>query len=405
MNTDTRARWSSEAGFSLAEMLIAVGIMVAVTATMFALINPAQGTFKTQPEVSEMQQRLRVGVDVLQKDLLMAGGGAYQGSMSGSLAYMFASVLPYREGSTNDDPPGTYRTDTITMMYVPTTVAQTSLSTKGPDQGSAEIGVNPEPGCPAGDPLCGFQQGMTVMIYDDSGNYDTFDITNVQPPAMHLQHNTTNFTYTNYQPNVTKIVQFKHATYYLKTDNANKVYQLMFYDGGLGPDQPVVDNVVALQFDYYGDPNPPTLIKPLTSNPPVTSYGPKPPSLAEQPTTYPAGENCVFQVVAGQQVPRLPVLNGGGQALVHLNDPGIAGSSLTDGPWCPDAANPNRWDADLLRIRKIAVRLRVQAALDALRGPAGLLFTHGGTSTGAYSYAPDQELRFEVTPRNLNLGR
>jgi hypothetical protein len=64
-----------------------------------------------------------------------------------------------------------------------------------------------------------------------------------------------------------------------------------------------------------------------------------------------------------------------------------------------------RWDADLLRIRKVAVTIRVQAAVAALRGPASTLFTHGGTSRGGNKWAPDQEVRFQVTPRNLNLGR
>jgi hypothetical protein len=40
-----------------------------------------------------------------------------------------------------------------------------------------------------------------------------------------------------------------------------------------------------------------------------------------------------------------------------------------------------------------------------LRGPAGVLFTRGGTSTSSTRYVPDQEVRFDITPRNLNLGR
>jgi len=47
----------------------------------------------------------------------------------------------------------------------------------------------------------------------------------------------------------------------------------------------------------------------------------------------------------------------------------------------------------------------VETAAKALRGPAGVLFTHGGTSRGASQWLPDQEIRFQVTPRNLNLGR
>jgi len=80
-------------------------------------------------------------------------------------------------------------------------------------------------------------------------------------------------------------------------------------------------------------------------------------------------------------------------------------AQLVDGPWCPDAVNPNRWDADLLRVRRVAIRIRVEAALSALRGPAGVLFTNGGTSREPTRWAPDQEIRVQVSPRNMSLAR
>jgi hypothetical protein len=83
----------------------------------------------------------------------------------------------------------------------------------------------------------------------------------------------------------------------------------------------------------------------------------------------------------------------------------LAAAQLTDGPFCPNNTDGNRWDADLLRIRKVGVTLRVQSAVAALRGPAGALFTRGGTSRGGNKWVPDQELHFDLSPRNLNLGR
>src|SRR5829696_4818026 len=170
-----------EHGFSLLELTIAMGVMLTVTASIFALMNPAQGSFSAQPEVSDMQQRLRVATDTLYKDLVMSGAGAYQGSMGGSLGNFFATVLPRRIGSTNEDAPDVFKTDTITLIYVPSTIAQTTLKDHGPSLNSAEIAVNAQTnGRPPGDDLCGFETGMTVMMYDDSGNYDIFTITNVQ---------------------------------------------------------------------------------------------------------------------------------------------------------------------------------------------------------------------------------
>jgi prepilin-type N-terminal cleavage/methylation domain-containing protein len=403
---------SNDRGFSLIEMLVSVTIMLAVTAGIFAVMNPAHGTFQTQPEVADMQQRLRVGVDTLYKDLLMAGAGAYSGTQAGSLGNFFAPILPYKQGAnpTMDDGALRYRTDGITLMYIPQTVAQTSLRDAMPNE-SAELKVNKEPGCPPTDDLCGFQEGMTVLIYDDTGSFDTLTITEVQESAMHLQHNQQgplSKAYcgtTNVPPCNTKVTQIGMHVYYLDTTTN----QLMHYDGTTtGVGNPVADNVVGLSFEYWGDPLPPALKKPGSLDLTMT-YGPKPESkdLPPDATKYwqPQGSNCVIDATGGSQVSRLPSLGAASGGLVKLNDPADSNTSLTDGPWCPDPNNVNKWDADLLRIRKVVVTIRVQAALAALRGPAGTLFTNGGTSRGANSYAPDQEIKFDVTPRNVNLGR
>jgi hypothetical protein len=139
--------------------------------------------------------------------------------------------------------------------------------------------------------------------------------------------------------------------------------------------------------------------KPLSDpSGPWTSYGPKPAAAVEAP--FAAGENCVFfNDGTPTPQPRLTTL-GAGTSPVPLT-----GSQLTDGPWCPNDAAPDRWDADLLRIRSIGVRLRVQAALASLRGPASALFAHGGTSRGGHQWVPDLEVHFLVSPRNLNLTR
>ena len=78
---------------------------------------------------------------------------------------------------------------------------------------------------------------------------------------------------------------------------------------------------------------------------------------------------------------------------------------FTDGPWCPNAVAPNRFDADLLRIRKIHITVRVQSALASLRGPAGSLFLKGGTARAGESLVPDIEVEFDVAPRNMSLER
>lgn len=187
-------------------------------------------------------------------------------------------------------------------------------------------------------------------------------------------------------------------TYWLKTDESNGVYQLMSYAGGASFDVPVVDHVVALTFAFEGDPRPPTMVRPLTDlSGPWTTYGPAP-SLAPSPP-FAARENCVF-VDNETDTPdaRLPLLAPGTNLIP------LAPSQFVDGPWCPDDVTAGRWDADLLRVRSIVVSLRVQAAIASLRGPAGALFLHGGTASAGRRFAPDVEVRFRVSPRNMNAG-
>jgi hypothetical protein len=263
---------------------------------------------------------------------------------------------------------------------------------------SAEIKVNAQPNCPPvkGEELCGFDPGDHAIIFDESGNWDMFTITQVQDPAVHMQHRDDAFS-VGYSAN-SALTEIITAMYYFKP--ATAAGQLMYFDGW-NTDLPVVDNVVKLQFRYFGEPQPPVLTgKPLTTVPgPWTTYGPVPPQLGIVKGSYPAGENCTFKVVGGQQVPRLPVLGAGGIGQVELQK-----ADLVDGPWCPADDKPNRFDADLLRIRRIQVTLRVQAALASMRGPASTLFMNGGTGAGS-RMIPDQEITFDVTPRNMNLGR
>ncbi len=393
------------AGFTIIEMLIATIVMMAVTGAVFTLLNPAQGISQTQPEVSDLQQRMRVGVDTLTKDIIMAGAGSYMGSGAGALFNFFAPIMPYRDGDQNSDPPNLfYRSDTLTLMYVPPTPAQTGVVQNLGNGNSQELVVQPQYNCGLDmhDQLCGFQDGMRALIYDIDGSWDTTTITQVQDEALHLQHS--NKLSGAYDSGFAVLTEVATHTYYLKSDLNANTFQLMHYDG-IQTDLPVVDNVVKLEFRYFGDPQPPMLIpgKSLCDvgvKGPFTTYGPKPPCMGLAPKgTYASGENCAFIVSAGLQAPRLPTL------AATTGEVELTQAMLTDGPWCPDPTFDNRFDADLLRIRRVAVTLRVQAALASLRGPAGLLFTRGGTSTSSQRYVPDQEIKFSVTPRNMTLGR
>ncbi len=174
-------------GFTFVEMVVAVAIMVTVTGAIFSLMNPAHGVFKAQPELSEMQQRLRVSVDAMYRDLVMAGAGVEVGSAIGPLGNYFPSVLPFRRGIQAPDSPGTFRTDRISILYVPSSSPQgtTSLAMQSP---AADVPMNPQSGCPLAEPLCRFKVGATAVVFDEAGAHDIFRITGVINAPAALQH-------------------------------------------------------------------------------------------------------------------------------------------------------------------------------------------------------------------------
>lgn len=393
------ARPVDEGGYSIVELLLASAIVSSLMAGVLALAISLHVGLRAEGERADLQQRLRVAVDALSRDLALAGAGTNQGARAGPLGFSIASVVPFRQGAAGADPAGAFRTDAITVLSVAAqTAAQTTIGLPLPAW-SGTASINLDPGCPPDDSACGFAAGTDVLVFDDTGSYDTFRVTAVQAGALQLQHDMAD------TPQVyaagARIAAASSHTYLLKTDAATDTFQLVHYDG-VASEAAVVDHLVGLAFEYFGDPAPPLLVKPITDpSGPWTTYGPKPPPPNAAPTAYPAGENCVFQLDPDKQpVPRLPMLGDGSPALVKLT-----AAELTDGPWCPDAANPHRYDADLLRVRKIGVTIRLETALSALRGPAGVLFARGGTSRFAGRWVADLETRFDISPRNLTMGR
>ena len=214
----------------------------------------------------------------------MAGGGAYAGGMTGALSNYFAPIMPYR---LTDLAAGIYfrqasgaidASDAISLFYIPGTSAQTTLSEAMP-QPSSELKVNAQANCPPAklEQLCGFSIGMQAMIFDDTGSWDYMTITQVQPASLHLQHKDP--LSKSYQPGAV-IAMAATYTYYLLLDDATKTYQLRLFNGI--SDLPLVDNVIKLEFEFYGEPKAPTLLPNKSLTDPVgpyTTYGPKPPPL------------------------------------------------------------------------------------------------------------------------------
>ena len=304
-------------GFSLVELLLALVITLIVSAGVFEVARAAREAAVTEPERSDLQQRLRVASDAIASDLALAGvSGA--GERVSPLGRTIPAVLPFRAGPVHPDPPGTFKDDTLSIVYAAADSSQTTLAEPF-TPGSSSVVVNATAGCPrigpTRDPACGFAAGMQALIFDDSGAYDQLTIAGVAGSSLALEHRDrhANRTY----PAGSFILQARRVTYYVKTATA----QLMRYNG-IESDAPAVDNVVGLRFEYFASAR-------------------------------------------------------GGSGLVALSR-----DEFIDGPWRPDATDPNRYDADLLRIRRVAVHLHLRP----------------GTNL---PNLPGREVRFDVAPRSL----
>ena len=131
---------------------------------------------------------------------------------------------------------------------------------------SAELKVTNQPNCPSGQELCGFTEGMEVIIFDTSGNFDMFTITQVQDAAAHLQHRRPGSElpvrgWRLGHAGPAQYVLLVPAEQRSDVPGEETASQLRRYNGAT-TDVPLVDNVVGLTFEYFGDPNPPLQPKP-----------------------------------------------------------------------------------------------------------------------------------------------
>lgn len=218
-------------------------------------------------------------------------------------------------------------------------------------------------GCPV--PTCGFADGSTAMLIDPEGSYDTFTVTDVGAASLTVRARGAGSGRTHRVGS--PVLAIDSSSFFVDPST----FVLHRYDGDAS-DVPAIDDVVAMEVRYYGATQPPVWPRP------------------------PAGEaNCLYDAGGSYQSALMPALAGVG-GLVELTD-----AVLSDGPWCGSGAT--RFDADLLRVRRIRISVRLQASDPAVRGSDPRQFVNPGSATRETSLVPDVTVTIDVTPRNLGL--
>jgi prepilin-type N-terminal cleavage/methylation domain-containing protein len=332
----------TSAGFTLAELLVAMALGLIVTGGIAALAAQTDRLARTQPRMMDAQQRARVVMDALGRDLRLAGAGLDRipaMTAAGPLHHSFTPIWPRRVGRLRADGSQTTRPDAITLAYVPDTIAQAALAADYvPAAGRVVLSA-----CALGAP-CRLARGVTLAVFDPLGRVDLLAVNGGSDGVFDVRAlGTSAGAFAAGAPAAEVVIR----SYYFDEASA----QVRFYDAD-GSDQPLVDEVTALTFEYFGDAAPPQRPQP------------------------PAGiANCLY-TASGDLRPA---------ATLSPSDDGLAPLPLAlfaDGPWC--GAGGTMFDADLLRVRRVRVTARFRAS--GLRDPQ-----------------PDYRVVLDVAPPNLGL--
>jgi len=382
-------------GFTLVEFMVATAVTLVALGLAVSLVVPASSAFQSLPEAADLQQRVRVAIDALRSDLTSAGG-AFSLGWGAEGALTWPAVLPCRWTGTplSSVAGGCARADRITILSMASAAPQ-ALAAAAVDDPGLPIRLVPASACTLDRAACRLHAGSLMLIADGTSAFDLFTATAISPDGGQVTHALGRLS-GPYAAGAL-VGEVTARSYYLAVEPATGIPQLRRAEGA-GPSFPVVDHAVALTFEYFGDPTPPAVISPDDPVRRTVSYGPRPPPRGtDNPfDAWPVGENCTFADDGERQVARLAVLSVGASGLAPLPL-----SMFADGPWCPDPNSPNRYDADLLRIRLVRVMVRLQAQSSSVRGMSAAWFSNPGLARDATRLVPDIEVTFDVAPRSM----
>jgi prepilin-type N-terminal cleavage/methylation domain-containing protein len=218
-------------GFSLVELLVAMGVMAAISSALIALVMAGQSIARTQPEAADLQQRARVAMQTLASDVMAAGAGLDRTGRAGPLVRYFPPVAPAIGGG-------------LTLWFASNRDAQAALA-EPVAVGATQVTLADNGVCPVGQPACGFSAATTAILFDAGGCRDVLRINSVAADALQFQNPLVSC---GYAPGAA-IAQGEVLTY--RVDPIAK--QLLRRDEATGRNVPVLDSVASMQVDYYQD--------------------------------------------------------------------------------------------------------------------------------------------------------
>jgi type II secretory pathway pseudopilin PulG len=341
----------AEAGYTMVELLAATAVLLVAAAGFVRLLDSSAARATLWNESADLQQRARVAGETLISVLGAAGAG----TSAGPLQHFFAAVDPRRR-------PGSVSSRAVTVRSIPADGARGRLA-QPLAAGSDVVTLTSGGECPSGQTACGFETGMDIVLFDGTGQWDAATVRSTGPGSLVIADRAGSRSVT--YPAGAQVAQFLETTLFVEDVDGT----LRREHAGVS-NLPIIDNVIELRLEYFGDPSPPVHPRP------------------------PAGTaNCLYGSDGARiPYPTLPA-DDGSLATMPLG-------MLDDGPMC--GAGATAYDMDLLRVRKIRATIRLQSGHASLRGSDPSLFARPGAARASDRQLPDLQFTVVAAPRNLN---
>jgi hypothetical protein len=232
---------------NLLDVLVSTAIFTTAIVPMLYLAATGQRLARVTPDATDLHQRVRVVSDKLQRDIAQAGASSLHGSLARGLSAFVPPVLPARTGLRSPDPELSAFSDRISVIAVPDggTLSLVASSMIRPSDG-LRLDTSAR-GCPASG-LCGFANGIRALVFDPGGTGLGYDLFTVTSATTELAHDAPNPAFSKAYPAGTMVVPIVQRVY--SFDRVNR--RIVMYDG-FQSEMPLIDNVVDLTFQYFGD--------------------------------------------------------------------------------------------------------------------------------------------------------
>ncbi|HYB95850.1 MAG TPA: type II secretion system protein [Vicinamibacterales bacterium] len=208
---------AAEHGFTIIELLVAMTIVMAVSAVLAGASGPARDAFERIPAELDLQQRARTAVGVI-ADAVRASG----------------RVAPRVEP------------DQLTVI-VPVIDAAQGLLLTGQISGGDPLMLSAV-SCPNVRDVCGFTPGTTAVIINDVEQYDIFEVAATSIEQRRLSADRVLSRAYVAGSELTEVVQY---SFYLMQQNDGSTS--LVRETAAGAIQPIVDFVSDLMFAMAGD--------------------------------------------------------------------------------------------------------------------------------------------------------